>query len=85
MPNRSSALSAFRLPTGTFTTATERVNDPLGRIVLTDEDFHELTRMMMDLASRYCEGRLVSPLEGGYDLDGLAWACEAHVRALAGI
>jgi acetoin utilization deacetylase AcuC-like enzyme len=62
-----------------------RVNDPLGHFVLTDEDFHELTRMMMDLASRCCEGRLVSVLEGGYNLDGLARACEAHVRALAGI
>ena len=59
-----------------------RVNDPLGQFVLTDEDFHELTRVMMELASHYCEGRLVSVLEGGYNLDGLASACEAHVRAL---
>jgi acetoin utilization deacetylase AcuC-like enzyme len=62
-----------------------RVNDPLGQLVLTDEDFHELTGIVMELASRYCGGRLVSVLEGGYNLDGLGSACESHLRALAGI
>ncbi|MGA8030399.1 MAG: histone deacetylase [Bryobacteraceae bacterium] len=59
-----------------------RVNDPLGQFLLTDNDFRELTRMMTELAARCCEGRLVSVLEGGYNLQGLALASEAHVRGL---
>jgi acetoin utilization deacetylase AcuC-like enzyme len=59
-----------------------RVNDPLGLFTLTDTDFADLTRLMMGLADRYCEGRLVSVLEGGYNLDGLARAAESHVRQL---
>lgn len=62
-----------------------RVNDPLGQFRLTDPDFLELTVMMMDLAGRYGDGRLVSVLEGGYNLEGLAKACEAHLRGLIGI
>jgi len=62
-----------------------RAGDPLGQFLLTDDDFHELTGMMMDLAARYCDGRLISVLEGGYDLDGLCRASEAHVSALLGI
>ncbi|HEX4228603.1 MAG TPA: histone deacetylase [Bryobacteraceae bacterium] len=59
-----------------------RVGDPLGLFTLTDTDFADLTRLMMGLADRYCEGRLVSVLEGGYNLDGLARAAESHVRQL---
>ncbi|HTU43726.1 MAG TPA: histone deacetylase [Bryobacteraceae bacterium] len=59
-----------------------RTGDPLGQFLLTDDDFAELTRMMTDLAGQHCSGRLVSVLEGGYDLGGLAAASEAHVRAL---
>jgi acetoin utilization deacetylase AcuC-like enzyme len=59
-----------------------RVNDPLGLFTLTDRDFADLTRLMMSLADQYCEGRLVSVLEGGYNLDGLARAAESHVRQL---
>ncbi len=59
-----------------------RSGDPLGQFLLTDEDFQELTCMMVDLAFKYCDGRLVSVLEGGYSLEGLALASEAHVRAL---
>jgi acetoin utilization deacetylase AcuC-like enzyme len=62
-----------------------RVNDPLGQFRLTDPDFLELTVMMMDLAGKYGDGRLVSVLEGGYNLEGLAKACEAHLRGLIGI
>jgi acetoin utilization deacetylase AcuC-like enzyme len=61
-----------------------RVDDPLGQFRLTDDDFGELTNMMTDLAEKYCDGRLVSLLEGGYNLDGLARAAEKHVRALSG-
>jgi acetoin utilization deacetylase AcuC-like enzyme len=59
-----------------------RIGDPLGQFTLTDEDFAELTRMVMDVASNYAEGRVVSVLEGGYSLEGLGKAVAAHVRAL---
>jgi acetoin utilization deacetylase AcuC-like enzyme len=39
--------------------------------------------LMVDAAETFCDGRLVSLLEGGYNLSGLALAAEAHVRALA--
>ena len=61
-----------------------RVNDPLGHFRLTDPDFKELTAIMLDIAAKFCSGRLVSMLEGGYNLEGLALASEAHVRALMG-
>ena len=61
-----------------------RIDDPLGRFLLTDADFRDLTWMMADLADSVCAARLISVLEGGYNLGGLALAAEAHVRALAG-
>jgi acetoin utilization deacetylase AcuC-like enzyme len=59
-----------------------RLNDPLGLFRLTDEDFRDLTRVMTDFAAEYCCERVISVLEGGYNLQGLALATEAHVRAL---
>lgn len=59
-----------------------RLGDPLGGFTLSDDDFADLTRSVMDLAARYAGGRLVSVLEGGYDLEGLAAAVLAHVRTL---
>ncbi len=59
-----------------------RVEDPLGHFRLTDEDFADLTRVMLSVAKEHAEGRLVSLLEGGYNLQGLAKATEAHFRAL---
>jgi acetoin utilization deacetylase AcuC-like enzyme len=61
-----------------------RINDPLGQFRLTDDDFRDLTSLMMEIADQYSDGRLVSVLEGGYNLEGLAKASEAHVRALIG-
>jgi len=61
-----------------------RQGDPLGGFRLLDEDFAELTRLLLDLADRHAAGRLVSILEGGYHLGGLAAAVEAHVAALMG-
>ncbi len=61
-----------------------RVGDPLGQFLLRDEDFHHLTGMLTDLASTYCQNRLVSVLEGGYNLEGLALATDSHIRALLG-
>ena len=49
-----------------------RTGDPLGELTLTDPDFAELTHLTMDIARRHCGGRLLSVLEGGYHLEGLA-------------
>ncbi len=56
--------------------------DPLGQINLVEEDYDWATGRLMDLASRHCDNRLVSLLEGGYDLKGLADSTAAHVRRL---
>jgi acetoin utilization deacetylase AcuC-like enzyme len=62
-----------------------RLGDPLGQFRLTDQDFRDLTAVMMEIADKHAAGRLVSLLEGGYSLAGLAAGVSAHVRALAGI
>ena len=59
-----------------------RAGDPLGRFTLTDRDFADLTRTAIEIADRYACGRVVSVLEGGYNLAGLARAAAAHVEAL---
>jgi acetoin utilization deacetylase AcuC-like enzyme len=61
-----------------------RVDDLLGGLRLTDKDFADLTAIVKDIARRHARRRLVSVLEGGYSLAGLAKATVAHVRALAG-
>jgi acetoin utilization deacetylase AcuC-like enzyme len=59
-----------------------RAGDPLGRFRLTDDDFADLTRLLMDVADKHADGRLVSVLEGGYSLEGLAAGVVSHVRTL---
>ena len=59
-----------------------RAGDPLGNFLLTDADFADLTRVMREIADKHAGGRLVSVLEGGYSLTGLASAVRAHVEAL---
>lgn len=59
-----------------------RQGDPLGGFTLSDADFTDLTRVMLDVAGEHAGGRLVSVLEGGYNLSGLASAATAHVKAL---
>ena len=59
-----------------------RLGDPLGQFTLSDADFADLTTLMLDVAHQYAGGRLVSVLEGGYSLTGLASASAAHVEAL---
>ena len=61
-----------------------RLGDPLGQFRLADGDFAELTNLLQDLADRHADGRLVSALEGGYSLAGLASSVESHVGALLG-
>ena len=59
-----------------------RFGDPLGNFTLTDSDFADLTRLALGIARKHAGGRLVSALEGGYNLGGLASAVAAHVSAL---
>jgi len=59
-----------------------RVGDLLGGFTLNDRDFTDLTRVVMDMAARHAHDRIVSVLEGGYTLNGLASAALAHVEAL---
>jgi acetoin utilization deacetylase AcuC-like enzyme len=59
-----------------------RAGDPLGQFLLTDEDFADLTRVMREIADKHANGRLLSVLEGGYSLTGLAAGVRAHVEAL---
>lgn len=57
-------------------------SDPLGDFNLTDEDFAELTHIVRQIADTYANGRIISALEGGYNLQGIATAAKAHVIAL---
>ncbi len=59
-----------------------RIDDLLGGFKLTDRDFTDLTRRVMEMAAKHAGGRIVSVLEGGYNLSGLASAAAAHVEAL---
>jgi acetoin utilization deacetylase AcuC-like enzyme len=59
-----------------------RVDDPLGNFLLSDADFADLTRVMLEVADEHASGRLVSVLEGGYNLTGLGSALRSHVQAL---
>jgi acetoin utilization deacetylase AcuC-like enzyme len=61
-----------------------RDGDPLGQFRLTDEDFADLTRMLLDFAAGSCGGKVVSVLEGGYNLAGLGTAAKSHVSQLIG-
>jgi acetoin utilization deacetylase AcuC-like enzyme len=57
-------------------------DDPLGGLKLTAGGYADLTRIVKSVAERHCRGRIVSSLEGGYDLSALADSVEAHLRAL---
>jgi len=56
--------------------------DPLANLAVETEDFYWATGLLLDVAREYSKGRLVSILEGGYDLDALAESALAHVKAL---
>ena len=57
-------------------------DDPLAGLNWQAEDFGWLTRRLCDLADKHCQGRVVSCLEGGYDLDALTASVAAHVGTL---
>lgn len=57
-------------------------DDPLAQLNLTEADFSWITHRICDLADRHAGGRVVSVLEGGYNLDALAASTAAHIRVL---
>jgi acetoin utilization deacetylase AcuC-like enzyme len=56
--------------------------DPLANLQLVESDFAWATQQLMEIADKHAEGRVVSVLEGGYDLEGLSQSAAAHVTAL---
>jgi acetoin utilization deacetylase AcuC-like enzyme len=60
------------------------VNDPIGSLELETEDFVVLTKMALEVANAHAAGRIVSCLEGGYNLDALAESVQAHLESLNG-
>jgi acetoin utilization deacetylase AcuC-like enzyme len=59
-------------------------DDPLSSIMLVEEDFRWITQKLMDIADCYCGGRIISVLEGGYNLNALAASVAIHVETLMG-
>ena len=57
-------------------------DDPLAQLQLKSDDFYKLTKRTLDLSKSYCQGKVVSILEGGYDLKALQESTEKHVNAL---
>ena len=57
--------------------------DDMGQLALTEQDYAWITTRLRDVAARHANGRIVSLLEGGYDLSSLARSVEAHIRVLA--
>ncbi len=56
--------------------------DPLGGLELHEADFRWVTELAADVARRHANGRIVSVLEGGYDVDALARIADVHVQVL---
>jgi len=59
-------------------------DDPMGGLDLIEEDYYWLTQMSMSLANTYSKGRLISIMEGGYNLEALALSSHQHLQALSG-
>jgi acetoin utilization deacetylase AcuC-like enzyme len=57
-------------------------DDPLGAVMLVEDDYRWLTQELLAVANEYCAGRVISALEGGYDLKALAASVAVHVEAL---
>jgi acetoin utilization deacetylase AcuC-like enzyme len=57
-------------------------DDPLAGMELREEDFAWVTQKLCDVADEHCSGRVVSALEGGYDLEALGRSARAHVEVL---
>jgi acetoin utilization deacetylase AcuC-like enzyme len=59
------------------------IADPLGQLMFEDKDFVKMTRIVKDWAAQKCGGRVVSVLEGGYNLDTLGGTAAAHIKELS--
>ena len=59
------------------------IQDSIGNMRWTDNDYAWLTKEIVAIADRHCGGRIISVLEGGYNLAALARCAELHVRGLA--
>ncbi|MDC3401207.1 histone deacetylase family protein [Candidatus Pelagibacter ubique] len=57
-------------------------DDPLAQLQLESKDFYNITKRTLELSKQYCDGKVVSILEGGYDLKALQESTEMHVKAL---
>ncbi len=57
-------------------------DDPLAQLRLESKDFYNITKRTLELSKQYCDGKVVSILEGGYDLLALQESTEMHVKAL---
>ena len=57
-------------------------DDPLCQLNLESRDYYEITRRVLEITKQYCNGKVVSILEGGYDLNALAESANEHVNAL---
>ncbi|MDA9654465.1 histone deacetylase family protein [Candidatus Pelagibacter sp.] len=57
-------------------------DDPLAQLQLESKDFYNITKRTLELSKQYCDGKVVSILEGGYDLLALQESTEMHVKAL---
>jgi acetoin utilization deacetylase AcuC-like enzyme len=60
-------------------------DDDLGQLGLVESDYTWMTAQLMTVAEKYTQGRIVSSLEGGYNLQALGRSSVAHVRVLAGV
>ena len=60
-------------------------DDDLGQLGLVEADYEWITRRIKSVAERHAKGRIVSCLEGGYNLGALARSVAAHLRVLAGV
>jgi acetoin utilization deacetylase AcuC-like enzyme len=60
-------------------------DDPLAGLELVREDYIWVTKFILDIANKYAKDRVVSVLEGGYNLPALADSADAHIRTLAGL
>jgi acetoin utilization deacetylase AcuC-like enzyme len=77
------AMKSFK-PEAVFISAgfDSRIGDPLGQFTLTDPDFIDLTQIVLDIANTYARDRVISVLEGGYNLIGLSQAVISHVDTM---
>lgn len=57
-------------------------DDLLGELLLTEDSYREMTQIVLEIAERTCRGRVLSSLEGGYNLTALARSVEAHLRTM---